>query len=307
MGNVCDRINIGHNREKDTQITNIKISPFAKRFAYYYIFHQKIENVFNNNPNQINNDNIKDSKIKFESQKLYILDKDWIQYWKSHAEYNSIKEELDKDYFVNGQNEEKELRKICQVILNKKENEEFVQIFNNSMNTYNNFIHNNNLKLEDFDILLNEDTFKSFENINYANYFIKKNFIKGIILNRMIILFIKELYIIKFLYRGFLENNEALIQLTANCLVKNEKTDKFDLEASNSKYENFKKFIKDQTDESLIDIFNSQNIGFYQEITLPLDNYNVNIRNENLYSKYLNRITSLKKEINFANINKFKK
>ena len=304
MGIPCESPNFCKQNEKNANI-NIKISPFAKRISNYYIFHQKIESVFNNNQIKININNKNEPNLEEnKSQKFYVLDNDWIQYWKAYAEYNSLKEIIDKEKIIVTPNNIKQLQMILQEMINKSNVKEFEQNFNDSKNTYNKFIHNNKLTIEDFDYLLDEDTYKLFQELSYLNYSIKIPYIKGIISKKLIILFIKELFIIKFLYRGKLENGFDLIQLTANCLEKNAQTNKFDMNASENKYESFKTFIKSQKYESLINLFNSHTIDFLDEITIDFQQFKIKIRNENLYSKYLKKINTIKNEINLDNLNK---
>ena len=287
---------------KNIRAKKPEISSFAKRIVKYYIFHLKLETIFGANKKLIKTEQKNEIKIN----EFYILDYNWVDFWRAYAEYNEIKENLDKVDYINNLDMIKHLQTKCQEEVNRLKLKEFTNPLDNNENSYNKFIHNNQLKLEDFDYLVDKETFKLFKEIKFSNYFKKHLSFEGFFSDQIIILFLEQLHIVKFLYRGLVEVKEELIQLTANCLNINEKTNEFDLKSSELKYNALKKFLLSKTDEQIINLFNSNNINFLQEIFIKIDSFNIKIRNENLYSKYLNKETIIKNNINFTNGNKIK-
>ena len=283
----------------------IKISHFAERIISYYLFHREIQSVFENENQELNNYSLDLFGNEIKIEKLYILDNDWIIYWTNYAEYNTIKEELDKEYFFNDRENIKLLQIKCQNIINSKNIQEFEHSFNNNNKAYTNFISKNILNLKDFDNIVDEKTYKLLKKLSYENYFNKQNYIEGIIWNQMIILFIEDFQLIKFLYKGILENKDVLIQLSANCLELNRENNNFDMEKSKLKYEAFKKFLSKSNDEQLINLFNSYNVNLKEEIFINLGEFVIKIRNENFGSKNIIQLEDSNK-INFQNINKIR-
>ena len=188
----------------------IKISKFAERIISYYLFHKEIQSVFENENQEFKNYSIDLFENEIKIQKLYILDNDWIIYWTNYAEYNTIIEELDKEYFLNNHENIKLFQIKCQNIINSKNIQEFEHSFNNNNKAYTNFISKNILNLKDFNNIVDEKTYKILKKLSYENYFNKQNYIEGIIWNQMIILFIEDFQLIKFLYKGILENKDVL-------------------------------------------------------------------------------------------------
>ena len=307
MGNICDQdaVRIYKNSNNRNSMKNIQLTPYSKRLLSYYIFHHKIEEALDKNKRNIYKyQNKNDPNVKNESQKFYFIEKDWIEQWRASAVYNSTKEELDKYYSSGNLRESNQLRCICQKLLDKTNIEEFNETFPSSEKTYNKFIRNNKLQIEDFDCLVDEGTYNLFE--KYApSYFLRKTYyIKGIILDHLVILFIKEFLTVKFLYIG--KVNAELIQLSANCLEKDPKTGNFNQSNSESKYETFKEYLKGQNDSQIINLFTSNQIENKEEISIPVYPYSINIRNENLSNENLNQIILANKVINFKNLTKFR-
>ena len=307
MGIPCYEPDVDDFHNSRNRATYVKLTDYSKRFINYYFFHHKIESALDKNKRHIykfpkKNDPI----IKNESQKYYFLDQDWIQNWKANAIYNSTKEELDKYYSLVNKENLKRFNSICQKLLNKNNIEEFSLALPSSEKTYNQFIRNNKLQIEDFDCLVDENTYDLFKKISFYNYLNSSYSIKGIIFDHLIILFIKEFLTIKFLYIGNVEGNTELIQLSAKCLEIDKKTGDFNTSKSELKYETFKDYLKGLNDAQIINLFESNNIGFLEEISIPLNPYTIIITNENLSSKYLNKINEVNKYINFKNVNKFR-
>ena len=298
MGNLC----VGRPKlnSRTEIILNPKISKFTKRIISYYIFHKRIEEVFNFIKNQMDEYDNYINHDEFKNIKLYILDDDWIQYWKACAEYNSIKEELDKLHNPNNPKNIKNLERSCQNFINIHSIVEYNSQFNNNENEFNKFISNNNLSLENFDDLIDEKTYDLF-NKSFKNPSNNDKKIKGIITRKIIILFISQFQLIKFI----LNSNDELIQLTAHCLELDDKTHEFDLEKSKIKYEAFKNYILNQNNE-IVNILQGYNFDLNQEIFITLDEFIIKIKNETFCNKNQNIPSLLTNKINFQNINQMR-
>ena len=83
----------------------------------------------------------------------------------------------------------------------------------NNESSGNNFIHKLELKLEDFDSLVVEETFKLLSKLSFNE---NTNCIEGMILDKIIILLIKKERKMKFIFYGGKSSNHNLIQLTAD-------------------------------------------------------------------------------------------
>ena len=307
MGNICDEDVTGaiRNRNNRNSTKNIQLTPYSKRFLSYYFFHHKIEKALDKNIRNIYKyQNKKDPNVKNESQKFYFIDQEWIEQWKANAVYNSTKEELDKYYYLVNQGESKQFSYICQRLLENNNIEEFIAPFPSSEKTYKKFIQNNKLTLEDFNSLVDEDTHKLFKKNTFSFFQRNSDSIKGIILDHLIILFIKEFFMIKFLYIG--KVNAELIRLSANCLEIDVKTGNFNESNSELKYETFKEYLKSKNDAQIIEVFTSNNIELNEEISIPVFPFTINIRNENLSNENLNQNITINKHINFKNLYKFR-
>ena len=290
---------------------SLKIGKLAERMTYYYVFQKKIENIFNFDKSLLN---YYDSSFTFNNKdrlmKFYILDYDWIRNWKENSAYNSVKPCLDEIYSINNPNNIIDLETRCQNLENENVIINFETTFINTGVSYSLFISNNKYKLEDFDCLVDETTYKLFKEMSFWNYFKgTENTLEGIISSRMIILFIDNMQTVKILYLGKVEDkDDELIQLTANCLEYDENSGDFFIEQSLFKYEAFKNFLINKRDDELFDLFeNDEAIGSQTEIELTIGQLKIKIKNENLFSKYQSSILVPKKIINFENISKFRK
>ena len=263
----------------------------SKQIISYYIFQRKISEIINNGINPY-------FKKNKEIIDICVINPIWIRKWKENINYNKIKTEFDK---INAKNEESLLNKL------QEKSKDFIEkgIINDTMDNippsmdnndfYNQFIELQIIKNEIFDFLVDYETYKLLFNvINPFNYF-TANKISGIINDKMIILMLENLKKIKFLYKGEIEGNNSLIQLTMNF-------------PSEKKYDCFYDEIKDNISNYVIQIFNSYNINYIPEVKVndrKKELYYV-LKNENLISKYI--INKLKensyKAINFSNVGK---
>ena len=299
-------IDIGCNNIQLNDIPKIKIGPLAKRMTSYYMFQKKIENVFKYKTSlQNNKHNIPEWKI----DKLYVLDYDWIRRWKVNSKYNDIKNQLDDIYSTTNDSDLiKSLRMHCQLLYDNNLIINYEDYFSFEPTSFSRFMSNNKMTLEDFDCLVDEETYILFKEMSFWNRFRANIIMEGIISNKMIILFFNDIKIVKFLFNGMIEDKkEELIQLTGIGYHFIEETEEFDPEKSDSKYNEMKKFLKTNDDNEILNIFKNEAIGFQEEIQLLLgNNQEIKIINENLKlrnSKYYIQSQQMH-QINFNNVDK---
>ena len=92
------------------------------------------------------------------------------------------------------------------------------------------------MEIKDFDYLVDKKTYNEFKNeIQKSDYSSsydfesgKKHKTKGFISARMMFLFFDNNYIIRIFYRGSIENQIKIIQLTINCIELDKQTNKID-------------------------------------------------------------------------------
>ena len=174
---------------------NLKIGKLAERMTYYYVFQKKIENIFNFDKSLLNYYN---SSFTFNNKdrlmKFYILDYDWIRNWKENSAYNSVKPCLDEIYSINNPNNIIDLETRCQNLENENVIINFETTFINTGVSYSLFISNNKYKLEDFDCLVDETTYKLFKEMSFWNYFKgTENTLEGIIVIDYKIIYIEKI------------------------------------------------------------------------------------------------------------------
>ena len=285
----------------------IKINTLAKRMTSYYCLQKKIENIFkfNKSLNNYYDDSLLKLNNKDKLEQFYILDYDWIRNWKDNGFYNYMKERFDNIYSTS--NNIIDLQTECQVLENEGVIKNIEFPFTNDEISYNLFISNNNYKLEDFDCLVDKETYFLFKKMSFWNYFFRKEFVlEGIISQIIIILFVDQFQTVKFIYNGKTKRKDnELIQLTANCLELDEKTGDFNMEESLLKYDALKNFLLSKNCQEIIDLFEKEAIGFHEELEITFDKYQIKIINEKLFSK--SKLLNPKKIINFQNILNFRK
>jgi hypothetical protein len=162
----------------------------------YYNFHKEIESYFSEGFNKKGNGII---------QNFYFIDLDWIKKWKRFINYELTVLNLQKGlkYLIDNN------------ILNN--NEENMPSNIHSGESQDNFINKMLYKIEDFDCIVNENTYQLFDQ-NYGHiwniFFSKIESIKGVLYDNMLILLIKKNKRIKILYKGEMEGKIQLIQLS---------------------------------------------------------------------------------------------
>ena len=197
----------------------------AEQIAYYYLFHKKIELIFEKGFNHLYeySSTFLLKKIFLtddvnKKEEFYILEEDWIKNWKSLINYDYAKKILDTIDVLSYKNENEymtEIKERCDNMvltgeINNDSTNEAIITYNNNGIYGRKFIHKLILDLNYFDALVDQATFKLF-----SGYKIKKeNYIQvnGLLLDKMIGLLIREERKMKFLFSY--ENN--IIQLTAD-------------------------------------------------------------------------------------------
>ena len=166
----------------------IKINTLAKRMTSYYCLQKMIENIFkfNKSLNNYYDDPLLKLNNKDKLEQFYILDYDWIRNWKDNCFYNYMKERFDNIYSTS--NNIIDLQTECQVLENEGVIKNIEFPFTNDEISYNLFISNNNYKLEDFDCLVDKETYFLFKKMSFCNYFFRKEFVLEGIISKIIIL-----------------------------------------------------------------------------------------------------------------------
>ena len=129
---------------------------------------------------------------------LYIIDLVWIKNWKEYSGYNSVFKNFEniKQSTQNSEKEfEEEIKEMCD---NMVLTQEINNIDNNKSYPMDNgsygykFIHKIIFELEDFDSLVDENTYNLFKELSGEFDNTKTICIKGFILDKLIALLIKE-------------------------------------------------------------------------------------------------------------------
>ena len=201
---------------------------------HYYLFQKKLSNYFR--------------KIKYEDEYElnvgYLINPEWINYWKSTINYNRIK------YYLDGLNiRENDLVKYeynLDSFINKYINQEEIKKLSNTVKT-NNFdiIHENIFDLKLLKNFMPENIFKALK----VNDKTTKIEIKYILKKRMLIFVLKEYQIIKLIIPdiSYFSENKNVVNLSWNF---------YDVDTFYSKIE----FLKDNNSEFLMDYFINKNV-----------------------------------------------
>jgi len=271
-----------------------------KVFSYYF-FQKKIECLLNLKKNPFFKSNGEDLK----SGKFYVINKEKVQEWKYNIGYVAAKYYLDKIRIKDTEKYINQLKNWCIHLEENKviEDYNFQMNDNDNLYSYLRFISKIKLGAENFENLIDEKTFDLFNN-NKLNK-TKSYLIKGIITDKMIILFIKEHFLCKILFNKEFNGNSDLIQLSVDCTII-ENDNKVNKGKSEKNFEEFKKYIKSQGNK-IIEELESKNINFLNEINFTYKNgYSVLIKNENLNFNQLSKEYQIKNN-DFNNVNTFRK
>ena len=242
----------------------------SEQIINYYIFHKKIENIINKGENPLN--------AQRNEITIYILNLQWIKKWKLYTNYEEVKKELDKINYNDENSLINKLTERCDELINVGiiNNSDIYQPGNgeecNHLDFGNKILDLQYFKDEVLEALVDETTFISFfgymENIfNFKNIV----YITGIIKNKIFIFMIKQNKKMKLYYKGNMENETKLIQLTA----------KFPNETIFDKY---CQYYKNNHSNTIINNLNEMNLGYYKE---KKRNDNCIFINEKLNLKYL--------------------
>ena len=260
------------------------------QIKYYYIFQKKLELILKGGTNYFFDIN----KEKNEIEKIYIINSNWIKEWKNSSGFYVAKDAFDK---IKIRNEAKLLEQMNKVCLKLKKEGIIKKIsipFKNNETAYNNFISKNMMDLEEFQGLVDKKTYDLFKKIDPFNWLSVYNTLKieGIITDKMVNLLIQKHFSIKIFYYGILENENKLIQLTANCLIidKGEKLENL----SQKCFSELKNYLLEDDSEALIQFFNDKAIGYLKNKNLKISDLPFSLKNENLTLKYLEEEKRLK-------------
>ena len=266
----------------------------------YYFFQKKLESVLNNKPNNILF-NKYNSNSNFQKEKVYIINSHWLNNWKVSWNYDMIKEYFDKIASTSLKNLEQQMNIILDNLSKGgvfSDNE--TPYFEDSQNEYYKIIRKQIIEPKYFNYIVDERTFNLLKQSGEVWYLPnEEEYTLDIILSKkIIILLIKEYYLVKFLYYGDMEYKNQLIQLSAKCFDKEGEG-----ENSENKYKAFVNFLLSVDEKYLLDSFQNNNAGFMKNISMQLkEGYVIQFQNENLALKYFNKEKKLS-NLNFSNIN----
>ena len=195
-----------------------------EQITYYYLFHKQIELIFNFEKNFLykNQKNFFDYLInKSPHEYFYVIDINWINCWKKYSGYNKALNYLEKiDNKINSEKEFKnEIEEICKNMVLTEEitdSEDYKPPIWNNERYGNIFIHKIIFNLKDFDCLVDENTYNLLKELADEPYIFKPKtiYLRGMVLDKIIILLINEEKKIKFIFHRENENNKNLLQFT---------------------------------------------------------------------------------------------
>ena len=294
----------------------------TNQIAKFYLFHKKINSIFNRGINllfKFPQKNFFNFLIPTDVNKIenfYIININWINSWKKYSQYNEAKKNLDLlnvDALIEEQFKE-EIKKICNDMISAKEiknSEEFKPIEIDNQSYGNIFLHKLIYNLEDFESLVDEDTYKLFKNLSPN---LNSIMIKGMILDKMIILLIEKERKIKFLFHiGKNINSSKLIQLTADFnetlnIKPFKKLEIINLDNALTKFHEFifSDLIKKNSDY-FIDTFIKEGIEKKENITFETETKEIYyiLKNDNIYKESLEKENKISNTL-FINVNKKK-
>ena len=272
----------------------------TNQILYYYLFHKKLELFFTRQYNPfINNNN---ESIKLEN--YYIISKDLIKKWEIYCNYYLYQAYLDKMNLYNISLEEYiyNVRTAIEKLNKELTNNDIYDKFKSGANVDTNWCSRNILKKEDFDNIIDETAYQYFKIILPKNLISN---IKGIITNDKLIILYENIFQMKFLYHGKaynqgIENNNSLIQLTAN--FSQFSNGEYDNYFTRNAYDGFKKLIQSNIN-FVFKLFDNKNINYSKQETISFSkdigngisiNYNFNLTNDNLSSVNMEQINKNK-------------
>ena len=291
----------------------------ANEILNYYLLHKKIELIFTQGVNPFYKYLSRNFFTSFffnddinVRQTFYIVEKNFIQKWKEYVKYSVAKKYLDS-IDINDYKSQKEYisevkARLDNMILTGELNEDLNKqpfMVNNPGFDLRNFIHKIIYNLDDFDAFIDEETYNLFSSYEGLN---DKNKIYGFIMDKMIVLLIKEERRIKFLTK----HNNNLLQLTADFNIEDGATFmNFNIDESIQRYDHFYYFLLKNTSDYIINEFTKQGI-LVSDIIIIKSSNNKNIcklKNDTLFLtktlNYNNNFNFNSNKIDEINIAKF--
>ena len=230
----------------------------CEQIIEYYLLHKEFECIFKYgfNPffkdikNNILNKAINPFNEIYETN-LYIIDINWIDYWKIYSNYEKAKSYFDEiNIFDKNINIKKELEEMCKnMIITKEINTEGLtpppQMDNTLVgNTFSNKLF---YKLEDFNCLVSQNNFLSYSSLSGEYFESRTNTrkIEAFIIDKIIFLIFDIEFKIKIIYK----KENGIIQLTVD-FITNEANVKENKKSFENKLFNFKreKIRRERTD-----------------------------------------------------------
>ena len=264
----------------------------GEQITEYYFLHKIIKYIFESKYNQ-----------KYENE-LYIIDINWINHWKNYSNYLNAQKNFDEAEIYDKKALIKSVEEMCQNMINTGEinfNGVIPPPMNNEIEE--NFFCNKLIyNLEDFNCLINENNYRSFQELSKSNI-ISKNVINLFINQEFLFLIFKT----KLKIKCFCKMRSNFIQITIDfnsSTLENQ-------EELNEIFKNFIKFrIKKKNDKDFKESWNS----FFEEHNIDVkgkkgkvpieDEYGHYIlRNDCIFLKYLSLDDKIINNINFNNIN----
>ena len=261
----------------------------GEQITEYYFLHKIIKYIFESKYNQ-----------KYENE-LYIIDINWINHWKNYSNYLNAQKNFDEAEIYDKKALIKSVEEMCQNMINTGEinfNGVIPPPMNNEIEE--NFFCNKLIyNLEDFNCLINENNYRSFQELSKSNI-ISKNVINLFINQEFLFLIFKT----KLKIKCFCKVRSNFIQITIDfnsSTLENQ-------EELNEIFKNFIKFrIKKKNDkdfkESWNSFFKERNIDVKEKVPIEDEYGHYILRNDCIFLKYLSLDDKIINNINFNNIN----
>ena len=249
----------------------------CEQIIEYYLFHKKIECIFNNGFNPFFEDiknNILTKTInpynEILEENLCIIDNNWIDYWKVYSNYEKAKSYFDKiNIYDRNINILKELEEMSKnMIITNEINTEGLTPPPYMDNTFagNEFCNKLFFNLEDFKCLVSFSNYISFCYLSGEFFEFKTNTrkIEALIIDKIIFLIFDKEFKVKIIYK--IKNN--IVQLTADFVI-NEFNEKENKKSSENRLFKFKreKIRRKRTDYWFY-FFDSCNIENFPEVEI---------------------------------------
>ena len=276
----------------------------------YYLLHKNFECIFNCGFNPLFKD-IKKSIFNpyneiFEED-LYIIDIDWIDYWKIYSNYEKIKSSYFDSINIFDANTkiENELKEMCKNLVLLKEintgEKENVPSMNNRI-AGNKFCNKLVLNLKDLNCLVRQNNFISFSRLSGEKFENRTNTrnIKALIIDKIIFLIFEEELKVKFIYEG----KNGIVQLTAD-FAPNEFNEIENKKPLKTKLFNFKqKEIRRKRADYWLNFFDSNNIENVPEVQIINDFGQIDyiLRNDKLCLNEMHEESLKLPNFNFNNV-----